>query len=333
MAHRRLRWGLLGTARINRAIIPAVRQATRSSLDAVASRDAARADAYAREWEIPRAVGSYEALVADPAIDVLYVPLPNHLHAEWAIAAARAGKHVLCEKPIALTPADVDRIEAAARQAGVVVTEAFMYRHHAQTHRVATLVRDGAVGALRFVRGTFTFPLAREADVRLRPEWGGGSLWDVGCYPVGYARLLAAADPETVTGLAEVGPTGIDVAFGGSLQFPGGLLAGFDCGFRAAYRTSVEIAGTEGTIDVAAPFKPGVHEQLRVTRGDAVSLIDIAADALYLGEIEDMERAALDGAPPAVTLADSRGNVTTLVALLRSAAEGRCVRVADVAGR
>ena len=142
----------------------------------------------------------------------------------------------------------------------------------------------------------------------------------------GHARRICREWHQTR--LADSGPTGIDLAFAGTLQFPGGVLAGFDCGFRAAYRTSVEIAGTEGAIEIAAPFKPGVHERIRVTRGDALSLIDIASDALYLGEVEDIERAALDGVPPVVSLADSRGNAAALVALLRSAAEGRRVRVA-----
>src|SRR5438034_443307 len=162
-----LRWGLLGTARINRALIPAIRAAARSRLIGVASRDPARADAYAREWEIPRAFGSYERMLADPDIDVVYVSLPNHLHVEWACAAARRGKHVLCEKPLALDEAGVDQIVAAAAEGGVVVAEAFMYRHHAQTREVQRLVDDRAIGELRFIRGSFSFPLSREHDVRL----------------------------------------------------------------------------------------------------------------------------------------------------------------------
>jgi D-xylose 1-dehydrogenase (NADP+, D-xylono-1,5-lactone-forming) len=327
MASRHLRWGLMGTARINRALIPAIRAGARSTLTAVASRESGRAEAYAREWEIPRAIAGYDALVSDPDIDVVYVPLPNHLHADWAIAAARAGKHVLCEKPLALTPADVDRVAEAARRGGVVVAEAFMYRHHAQTRRVLELVADGAIGGLRFIRGSFTFPLDRDGDVRLRPEWGGGSLWDVGCYPVGYARLVAGGEPETVSGVADTGPTGVDLAFTGSLEFPGGVLAAFDCGFRAVFRTSIEIVGTDASIDVAAPFKPTPHEQLRLTRGGVASLIDVEGEALYSGEIEDIERAALDGVPQTVSLADTRGNVATLAALLASASTGQRVRV------
>jgi len=148
-----LRWGLLSTARINRALIPAIRAGARSELVAVASREADRAAEYARQWDIPQAFGSYESMLADPSINAIYVSLPNHLHVEWTIKAARAGKHVLCEKPMALDPSDVDRVAEAAKTAGVVVSEAFMYRHHAQTHQILTLLDEGAVGELRLVRG------------------------------------------------------------------------------------------------------------------------------------------------------------------------------------
>ncbi len=191
MDHPPLRWGLLGTARINRMVIPPLRASAGNRLLAVASRDLARATGYAKEWGIERAHGAYEALLADPEIDAVYIPLPNHLHAEWTIRAARAGKHVLCEKPLALTVAEVDAMGAAARESGVVLAEAFMYRHHPQTLKVKELVDAGAIGPVRFVRGTFSFPLTRPDDVRLRPEWGGGCLWDVGCYPAQLHPLRA----------------------------------------------------------------------------------------------------------------------------------------------
>jgi D-xylose 1-dehydrogenase (NADP+, D-xylono-1,5-lactone-forming) len=326
----RLSWGILGTARINRAIIPAIRAASRSSLAAVASRDLARAEAYAREWEIPRVFGSYGAILADATIDAVYIPLPNHLHVEWTIAAVRAGKHVLCEKPLALHPRDVDRVARAADDAKVTVAEAFMYRHHPQTRRVQALVADGAIGTLRLVRGSFTFPLTREGDVRLRPEWGGGSLWDVGCYPVSYARLLAGGDPETVVGQAEHGPTGIDIAFTGALQYTSGLLGTFDSGFAAAFRTSIEVVGSEASLVVPNPFKPGVREQLHLVREGTVSTIDVEGEMLYLGEVEDIERVVLDGAAPTIPLTDTRGVVGTLAALHVSAERGTRVRPAAV---
>jgi xylose dehydrogenase (NAD/NADP) len=327
---RSLNWGVLGTARINRSVIPAIQAGRRSTLTAIASRELSRAETFARDWKIPQAYGSYEDLLADETIDAVYIPLPNHLHASWTIAAARAGKHVLCEKPLALTTDDVDRIAMAGRDHSVVITEAFMYRHHAQTRRIQALVAEGALGDLRFIGGSFTFPLTREGDVRLRPEWGGGSLWDVGCYPVSYARLIAGADPRSVSGQAEIGPTGIDIAFAGTLQFPSGLLAGFDSGFSAAFRTSLEIVGTTGTLVVPNPYKPGLVERLHLARDGASLGIDVEGDALYVGEIADMEEAAIDGRPPTVGLTDSRGTVATLVALHASAAAGTRVVITPV---
>jgi hypothetical protein len=189
----RLRWGLLSTARINRAVIPAIRGSARSELTAVASRTLDRAREYAAEWRIPRAIGSYEALVDDPDVDVLYIPLPNHLHVEWTVKALEAGKHVLCEKPLALSVEDVDRIAGACRRTGKAAAEAFMYRHHPLTAAAQAFAAGGRLGAINSYRGAFTFLLTREGDVRLDPAMGGGSLWDVGCYPVSYANLIAGA--------------------------------------------------------------------------------------------------------------------------------------------
>ncbi len=320
-----LRWGFLSTARINRALIPPLRASPRNRLEAVASRDLTRAEAYAREWKIPRAYGSYEAMLADPEIDAIYIPLPNSLHAEWTIRAARAGKHVLCEKPLALTVEEVDAMAEAAREAGVVVAEAFMYRHHPQTLKTKELVESGAIGDLQVIRGAFTFTLTRPGDVRLDPGLGGGSLWDVGCYPVSYARTLAGAEPLEVFGWQAAGEGGVDMAFAGQLRFPGEVFAQFDCGFRAPFRAHLEIVGSEGALTVAQPFKPGADETLYLRRGSERQAISVAGQELYVGEVEDMADAVLLGKPPVVSLADSRGNTATLTALLRSARERRPV--------
>ena len=175
-----LRWGILGTARINRRLIPAIRAARRSSLAAVASRDRQRAEAFARAWEIPQAVAGYQRLLDDPSIDAVYIPLPNSEHVTWTVAAIAAGKHVLCEKPLALDPAHVDQIAVAARAAGICVEEGFMYRHEPLTARVLELVRGGAVGAVRAIVAGFTYTQTGAADVRLDPALGGGALWDIG---------------------------------------------------------------------------------------------------------------------------------------------------------
>ncbi|MCS7060569.1 MAG: Gfo/Idh/MocA family oxidoreductase [Anaerolineae bacterium] len=328
MSDRKLRWGLLSTARINRALIPPLRMSSRNELLAVASRTQERAEAYAQEWHIPKAYGSYEALLADPEIDVVYVPLPNSMHEHWTIEAAKAGKHVLCEKPLAISVAEVDAIRAAAERAGVVVAEAFMYRHHPQTLQVKALVDAGAIGTVRLVRGSFSFSLNREGDVRLDPALGGGALWDVGCYPVSYARYILGKEPIEVFGRKVVGSSGVDETFTGHLRFPGEVYAQIDCSFRATFRTHIEIVGSDGAISVPRPFKPGLQEHILITRGDEVERIPVQGQELYLGEVEDMADAVLLGKPPRVSLADSRANVAALVALLESSEKGQPVRVA-----
>ena len=317
---RTLRWGFLGAARITRALVPALRVASGHELVAVASRNIDKAREHAAQWSIPRALGSYEELLASPDIDIIYNPLPNSLHAEWTIRAADAGKHVLCEKPLALTVDEVDRIAAAAKRAGVVVAEAFMYRHHPQTLKIKELIASGAIGDLHLIRGAFTFNLDRPGDVRRDLALGGGSIWDVGCYPISLARFVAGGDPMTVFGHAINGPTEIDENFAGQLTFGDNLHAQFDSGFKAPFRTHAEIVGTTGAITVLRPFKPTHDETIVINRGDRTEEIRVSShEELYLPEIEDLGRAILEGTPPRVSLADSRGNVATILALLESA--------------
>jgi predicted dehydrogenase len=325
---KKLRWGLLSTARINRAVIPPIRASEQSELKAVASRDIVKAKDYAREWHIPHAYGAYEELLADDNIDVIYNSLPNHLHAEWSIRAAEAGKHVLCEKPLALSLDEVDRVRAAARQNSVIIAEAFMYRHHPQTLKVLELIKQETIGELLLIKGAFTFNLDRPDDVRWVAEWGGGSIWDVGCYPISFARFIANAEPVEVFGWQVTGASGVDAVFSGQLRFASGLLAQFDCGFRAPYRTAMEMVGTTGAIELGSPFKPAGGEWIAIKRGDRVELIESPrASHLYQGEIEDMERAVLNNQPPRISLENSRGNVATILALLESARSGQAVRL------
>jgi predicted dehydrogenase len=320
-----MRWGILGAARINRSIIPALRAAEGHVLEAVASRDGDKATAYAAEWAIPRAHASYEALLGDAGVDAVYIPLPNHLHAEWAIRAAQAGKHVLCEKPLALTLDEVDRIAAAAAAAHVHVAEAFMYRHHAQTLAVRELVAGGAIGTLRLVRGCFSFTLDRPGDVRFDPAKGGGALWDVGCYPVSYARTIIGAEPETVLATTVMGATGVDMTVAAVLRFPGNVVALLDASFIAPFRTEVEVVGSAGTIRVSHPFKPGEHETVLLVRGDETLEHVVTAPALYVSQFEDFARAVRGAAAPVVTLADSRHNTAALLAILEAGRTGRSV--------
>ncbi len=319
-----LNWGLLSTARINRSLIPALKASRRNRLLAVASRDQATAEAYAQKWDIPRAWGNYQALLDDPQIDVVYISLPNGLHAEWSIRALRAGKHVLCEKPLALTLDEVDAMAAAARATGRVLAEALMYRHHPQTLKVKQLVEEGGLGELQLMRGSFSFRLERES-YRSDPHQGGGSLWDVGCYPINYARLLAGAEPLEVFGWRLDGPTGVDQTFVGQLHFPGEVLAQFDCGFNSPPRSHLEIVCTRGILNIPVPYKPGLQESLFLTREGRMEQLKIAGQELYLGEVEDLADAVLLGRTPRVSLSDSRGNIAVIRALLDSARLGRPV--------
>lgn len=323
MTNKILNWGLLSTARINRALIPPLQVSKRNKLLAVASRSQEAADAYAKEKKIERAYGSYESLLADPDIDVIYNPLPNHLHAEWTVKAVEAGKHVLCEKPLALSVDEVDAIKSAAQKHGRVVAEAFMYRHHPQTLKVQEIVKSGSLGTLRLMRGSFSFVLSRAGDVRLNPEWGGGSLWDVGCYPISYARAVVGEEPLEAFGWQVTGRTGIDETFVGQMRFGGDVLAQFDASFVIPFHAFMEIVGSEGTLNIPRPFKPGVNEKIYLTRGDKTETITIKGQELYIGEVEDMADAILLGRAPRVSLEDSRANVVVICAFLESARTGR----------
>ena len=320
-----LNWGLLSTARINRALITPLQASKRNRLVAVASRSQKKADTYAKEREIPRAYGSYEALLADPEIDVIYNPLPNHLHAEWTIKAVEAGKHVLCEKPLALNVDEVDAVQAAARKHGRVVAEAFMYRHHPQTLKVQELVRDGSLGSVKLIRGSFRYVLSREGDVRLTPEWGGGSIWDVGCYPISYVRSVLADEPLEVFGQQVTGPTGIDDTFVGQMRFANDVLAQFDSSFVLPFVSFMVIVGSEGTLNISNPYKPNEDEKIYLIRNGKTEIISIQGQELYIGEVEDMADAILLGKEPRISLDDSRGNVMTITSLLESARTGKVI--------
>jgi xylose dehydrogenase (NAD/NADP) len=219
-----LNWGFLSTARINGALIPAIRASSRSRLLGVASRSADKARQYAADHQIERSYGSYEDMLADPDIDVIYNPLPNDLHADWSIRAVQAGKNVLVEKPIALTSAAVQTIAAAAQASHKVVAEAFMYRHHPMTLKAKELIHAGALGQVSSIQGAFTFMLDRPNDIRWNPEQGGGSVWDIGCYPVSYTHWLTGRMPYEVFGRQETTASGVDLSFFGQMAYEGGSM-------------------------------------------------------------------------------------------------------------
>ena len=319
MSAKKLKWGLLSTARINRAVIPPLRASKRNHLQAVASRSQSSADAYAREWKIPHAHGSYQALLDDPEIDVIYISLPNYLHADWTIKAVEAGKHVLCEKPLALKLEDVDAIIAAAQKHGRVVAEAFMYRHHPQTLKTCELVQDGSLGTLKLLRGSFSFILDREGDIRFDPALGGGCIWDIGCYPISFIRTIVATEPLEVFGWQVTGQTGIDEAFIGQMRFEGDIHTQFDSSYTTPAHTYVEVVGSEATLIIPNPFKPGLNEKIFLVRKGKTKAIKVNGPELYSGEVEDMADAILNEKSSCISLADSRVNVSTILALIESA--------------
>jgi D-xylose 1-dehydrogenase (NADP+, D-xylono-1,5-lactone-forming) len=310
-----VRWGVLSTARINRKVLPGARAADGVEVIAVGSRDRARGQAFAAEYGIERVHDSYEALLADPEVDAVYIPLPNSLHVPWSVRALEAGKHVLCEKPLARRAADVEKAFAAAERAGRVLMEAFMWRYHPQTEALVRLAQE--IAPLRVVRAAFGFTLPADdvANVRWLADLEGGALMDVGCYCVSALRLLCADEPEHVTGDAVIAPSGVDVRFAGVLRFPGGVLGTFDCGFDVPPRGGIEIVGAGGTIVARDPWH-GVSPGLTLTRpGGRPEEISVVAADPYRLEFEDVSAAIRDGGYPRLGRDDALGQARTIEAL------------------
>jgi xylose dehydrogenase (NAD/NADP) len=246
---RALRIGILGAAKIARAFCDGVRPSSKLTVAAVASRDAAKGKAFACETGIPRVHATYEALLADPAIDAIYNPLPNNLHAEWSIRAVEAGKHVLCEKPLATTAADARAMFDAARRNGVYLVEAYPYRAQPQTLKMRELLEAKSIGRLQLVQASFGFPLADTANIRMDPALAGGALMDAGCYPVSLVRTIAGERPRRVHAMAKWASSGVDLTLLASMEFPGGLLAQISCSFATLRHRHAFIAGDAGSID------------------------------------------------------------------------------------
>ena len=319
-----LRLGLLSTARINREILAAASGSGRVQVVAVASREDARAEAYAREHGLPRAHGSYEALLDDADVDAIYVPLPNGLHHEWTMRALRAGKHVLCEKPYSRHLGEVEEAFGLAAETGLVLMEAFMYRHHPQTGIAAQLVAGGVLGRLRAIRATFTFRLERAEDPRLEPELAGGSLMDVGCYCVSGSRLLAG-EPVGVQGEQVMGETGVDLAFHGTLRFDDDVVAQIDSSFTLPGFQRLEALGEDGSLLVESPWRPDWGGAVVVRRGEETTRIEVPSADMFQLELENFAAAAAGEAQPLLGRADALGQARAIDALYRSAAEGRAV--------
>lgn len=258
MKERTLRWGILGCAGIAKgSVIPGIQKSKTGEVVAIASRDLAKAQETAQALGIKTAYGSYEELLADESIEAVYIPLPNHLHRVWTIRAAEAGKHVLCEKPIALNTAEAQEMVDACAKANVQLAEAFMYRHHPRYERIKEIIQSGKIGEIRGLHSTFSFNNAGDTNnVRYKQHMGGGSIYDVGCYPISVARLIIGAEPIAATAQAFFSPAhdDVDMMVSGLIEFPNSIGLTFDCSMWAAFRNTLEILGTEGRIEVPSAF-------------------------------------------------------------------------------
>ncbi len=323
-----LNWGIISTGGIARKFAAALSEAQWGALYAIGSRSQASADAFGEQFNVPHRYSSYEALLADPAVDVVYNALPNHLHLEWTIRAAQAGKHVLCEKPLTVNAAEAAQMLAAIDVAGVFLMEAFMYRCHPQTTRLIELIHDGAVGEVRLIQASFGYDLgesdAAYSNIRLRREACGGGIMDVGCYTVSMARLLAGAalgleapaEPERLGGAAHIGErSGVDEWATAALHFPNGILGDLACAAHLRLASTVQVWGSEGNILVPSPWYPAQGRLVLSRPGQEVMEIDVPARAgCYALEADAVAQAlpGLQASYPCMTWADSLGNMKAL---------------------
>jgi D-xylose 1-dehydrogenase (NADP+, D-xylono-1,5-lactone-forming) len=333
----KLRWGILSTAKIGiRQVIPAVQQSSNGVVAAIASRDARTAQEVAKSLNIPRALGSYDALLDDPEIDAIYIPLPNHLHQEWSIRALQRGKHVLCEKPFALNAAQVDEMIAAAWQSRRVLMEAFMYRFHPQFALAQKLIAEGKIGEIKTIRVAFGFNIrGRPNDIRLKKEMGGGGLMDVGSYCVNMARLIAGAEPFAVQANAVFGvQSQVDETLAAILRFPNDVIALFDCGLRGDYREWLQVQGTDGRLEVVRPVKPCTSPaEIVVSTGETGEVFatptKFTAPAAnhYQLMVEHFAGCVQNSKPLQFPPEDGRANMRVIDALYESARSGCVVQI------
>ena len=320
-----VKWGIVSTADINRKVIPGAKESPKVELLGVASRDGARAQAYAGEWDIPRAYGSYEELLADPDIEAVYISLPNTMHVEWSIKSLEAGKHVLCEKPFTRHPKEVTEAFDVADKTGFLLTEAFMWRHNPQTAKLKQLVDEGAIGELRLVRSAFSYGLYDDTNIRLRTDVEGGALMDVGCYNVSGSRLLGG-EPERVWGEAWYGPSGTDWVFTGTMRFPNDVVASFDCGTAMPNRDELEAIGSEGSVFLDDPWHCN-NPVIEVRRDDGVERIEIERQDSYRLELENLGDAIRGTGELLLARDDAMGQARALEALHEAATNSKPVEL------
>lgn len=328
---RAVRWGILGPGLVAQAaVMPAIQQSPGGIIQAVGSRDRARAEAAAAQFGAARACDSYEGVLADPDVDAVYIALPNHRHAEWTVAAAKAGKHVLCEKPLARTAAEAASMVAACDAAGVLLAEAIMYRYHPRLGRLLDLTRSGRFGEVRHVQTAFSFTLAAPDNYRTRVEFGGGALLDVGSYGVSAARWLIGAEPQSVLAAGRFGPgEGIDVQFDAILDFSAGQTAHVFCAFHAAEHQVLTLVGSEAIATVPLTFTAWHSDPAPVVIGRRpdTETIDLPPADPYREMIEHFQVAVRGDEPLRFPASDGVANLAVLDAIRESARTGRRVEV------
>jgi D-xylose 1-dehydrogenase (NADP+, D-xylono-1,5-lactone-forming) len=330
-----LRFGILSTANIARAFIAGVRPSTEVTVAAVASRDAAKAAAFAKEAGVPRHHSSYEALLADPEIDAIYNPLPNSLHAEWSIRAAEAGKHVLCEKPLAVNAVEARAMFEAARRHKVQLVEGYPYRAQPQTIKLKELLDAGEIGRVQMIQASFGFTLANTNNIRLDPALGGGAMFDVGVYPLSLIRMIAGERPKRVSAMAQWTSSGVDLSLSAVMEFPSGLLAQIGCSFATSAQRQAVIMGTEGILQTTfsnTPLPPATPPILTLKRGklwDPGEVLEVTGTNGFLAEAESFARSIKEGPQHwvGVTEQESIDILLTVEALIQSARSGQPVEL------
>ncbi len=317
----KIRWGVMSTANIATwRVIPAMHNSRNGEVVAVASRRVEAARAFADRNGIPRALGSYEALIEDPNVDAIYIPLPNSLHAEWSIRCAEAGKPTLCEKPLASNAAEAQTMVDAFREREVPFAEAFMYRFHPRTNRVKQVLAEGAVGELHLIDAVFSFAIKRKVDVRLQVDMAGGALRDLGAYCVNVMRLMTGEEPTAVRALEHFG---VEEWVAAALQFPSGVLGNFGCGMRSQRTHAYRLRGSEGCIEVPDGFGPEGDQvtEIIIKRGTEVTSIEIPPADQYQLMVEDFADSLLDNRPPRFAPEDAVANMAVVDRLRASAQE------------
>jgi len=327
-----LSWGIIGMGRIARTFVNALAPSSEAHVVALASRDREHAERIASELGIARGYGSYAELLADPAVDAVYIGLPNSLHAEWTIKAAQAGKHILCEKPLGVSRAEAESMFDVAREHGVWLMEAFMYRFHPQTLKVKELIDAGAIGRVRLIQAAFGFTVTDTANVRLSTQLAGGALMDVGCYCVNFARLITGNAPEGVAAAVRWADSGVDAMLVGTLEYPDGIMAQIECSLFSSHHQTARVIGSAGIIDLEQAFTPPFDQPsyIRLQRGarsDESETIEIPPVNHYRLEAEAFGRLIQAGHGghdlPEMPLDETLDNMATIDALLKSARTAR----------